>query len=545
MASSSFNAEARAAALAEMSTGSLDLLIIGGGITGCGLARDAALRGLRVALVEKADFGYGTSSRSTKIIHGGIRYLALGDLAMVKASARERWVLRRIAPHLVHPLEFVYPLYSDEWRLKYRIGFALFDRLAGARGEDRHHMLDAREVARRVPGLRDSLRGGALYPEFVTDDARLTLENVLSAARHGALVANHARASALIERGGVIAGAIVHDELGGEDREVRAAVVVNAAGVWAERVIRLTHRPPEHHLMPSKGIHLLFHHERLPLQSATHVRASDGREGLAVRRGDYVYVGTSDVEYHGPLDHPRADEAAIDDVLRMTADCFRGLGLTADDVIGTWAGVRPLVAEPGKSTRELSRHDEVWVAPDGLISIVGGKLTTYRVMSRHVMGRVFTRLGRDEPADRTGEEPLPGSQTGGRPLQGIAEDIDSRLVAHGVDDATRQRIAWLYGVRAQRLLDYGAEDPTWLEPLGPATAALRGEVRLALDEEMALTLEDVLDRRTALLLFSDDHGMGAVAATTDIMAERLRWDADRRDAEAAHYAELAREHGLR
>ncbi len=566
MPAHAFSHTARRAALSEMARAPVDLLVVGGGITGCGLARDAALRGLRVALVEAVDFGFGTSSRSTKIVHGGIRYLAYGDFDLVRESARERWVLRRIAPHLVHPVEFVYPLYADQWRLKYRLGFWLFDRLAGARGDEGHRMLDERAVRERVPGLRPELRGGGAYPEFVTDDARLTMENALSAALHGALVANHAPLERLLVQGGALRGAIVRDAESGREHEVAARVVVNATGVWAARTIELGATPPPGRgLVPSKGIHLLFPAERLPIAGATHVRASDGREGLAIRRGDFVYVGTTDVPYRGPLDRPLADGRAIEDVLRMTRDAFRGLDLSAADVVATWAGIRPLVAQPGRSTRDTSRKDEIWESPEGLITIVGGKLTTYRAMGERVMRRVLARLGCEFGPDRTRAVALPGALgtadapdgggargrggTGGGAALPLQEAVRARVreIGHdlevaGVARGAAERIGWLYGLRAERLLDYGREDPRWLDALG-AEPAVRGEVRLAIEEEMATTLEDVLDRRTSLLIFSTDQGRSAAPDAASILAERLAWDEGRVRYELDAYRALAAEHG--
>ncbi|MGH7482380.1 MAG: glycerol-3-phosphate dehydrogenase/oxidase [Longimicrobiales bacterium] len=537
-----FSPAGRTAALAEMASSRLDLLVIGGGITGAGLARDAALRGLRVGLVEARDFGCGTSSRSTKIIHGGIRYLQYLHLGLVRESARERWVLRRIAPHLIHPLRFVYPLYPGMPTLKYRFGFWLFDQLAGASGDEAHRMLSVDDTRRLVPGLRDELRGAGLYPEFVTDDARLTLENALSAALNGALVANHAEVADLLVYGGRVRGARVRDTLADHAFEVEATVIVNATGVWSERTLALAGAEAPSHILPSKGIHLLFRHDRFPLESASHVRASSGREGLAIRRGEFVYVGTSDIEYRGSYERPLADEAAIADVLAMTRDCFRGLELTRDDVIGTWAGIRPLIAEPGKSTRETSRKDEVWETPDGLITVAGGKLTTYRAMAHRVMDRVVQRLDVEPGPDRSADVPLPGADAGAEDPGDIADAAVSALRDRGVADAALRRIAWVYGARARRLLDYGEQDPAWLDPIAPGTPALRAEVRLAIDEEMALDLEDVLDRRLSLLLFSEDHGLAAAEPAARILADRLGWTDARRHHEVTGYRELARGH---
>lgn len=542
-----FGQAERAAALEAMASHELDLLVVGGGITGCGLARDAALRGLSVGLVEREDFAAGTSSRSSKIVHGGIRYLRYGWLATVRESARERSVLRRVGPHLLHPMPFVYPLYRGQSKLVFRAGFVLFDLLAGVTGADRHRFLSEEEVRERVPGLRDDLKGGVVYGEYITDDARLTLENARSAANHGALVANHAPALSFlthhVEGEERVVGARVRDALGGMEHEVRARVVVNATGPWAERLLEASGFRSEKHILPSKGIHLLFRADRLPLASATHIKAPSGREGLAMRRGPYVYVGTSDVEYGGPLESPAADPAAIEEVLRMSEGCFPGLALTADDVVATWAGVRPLVAEPGKSPRDTPRKDVIWRTRPGVLTVGGGKLTTYRRMGQRIMQRVAEELGRALPGEeRTGEVPLPGAPAG-QDIEAWREGLLEALRARGVAEPTAERIAWLYGTEARALLGYLEEDPAWGRPLGPATPALRGEVRLAVEQGMALTLEDILDRRMALLLFSDDQGRAAAREAAAIAGRLLGWSDETRAAQEGAYRAVADRHG--
>ncbi len=566
-----FGAEARKQALKGMATGSpgaaLDLLVIGGGITGAGLARDAALRGLEVGLVEQDDFASGTSSRSTKIIHGGIRYLAYGWLRTVRESARERAVLRRIAPHLVHPLAFVYPLYGGQSKLVFRAGFWLFDLLAGVDRKDRHVFLSSEEVLERVPGLREDLRGGVVYGEYSTDDARLTLENAMSAARHGASIANHAEATGFLTdaAGERILGVEVLDRLTGESHEIAARVVVNATGPWAEQTLEDAGLNSHHDVLPSKGIHLLFRAGRLPIHSATHLRAPSGREGLAIRRGDYVYVGTSDVEYRGPLHRPVADRKAIEDVFRLITDCFPRLDLTEDDIIGTWAGVRPLIAVEGKSPRDTPREDEIWRTRPGLLTIAGGKLTTYRRMGQRILDAVAEELERELPGrERTAEVPLPGAQAarggGVDPLAGDGSDstgtggergdpgrrmgdyldgVAARLREIGVSPAAADRITWLYGSAGETLLSYAEEDGRWAKAMGSGVPAIRGEIRLAVEEEMALTLLDILDRRTSLLIFSDDHGRSAAPEAARIAGDLLGWDADRRESELKAYLEAA------
>ena len=321
-----FSFEGRARSLGEMGRSQLDVLVVGGGITGAGIARDAALRGWTVALVEQEDFGFGTSSRSSKIIHGGVRYLEYGQFLLVRESARERKVLRRIAPHLVHPLGFVYPVFGEDRFWLVRAGLALFDRMASANAAERHRNLGPAQVRERLPGLRDPLKGGVIYREYITDDARFTMENALSAALHGALVANHAPAS-LIATGGRVVGAEVVDSLTGRTHTVHARVVVNATGAWAEQTLATGGVGSPKPLVPSKGIHLLIDAAALPIQGACFLKASNGRRGLAMRRLNHVYVGTSDEEYRGPLASPRATRAEVEKLLAMVQNCFPSAGL--------------------------------------------------------------------------------------------------------------------------------------------------------------------------------------------------------------------------
>lgn len=534
----------RADALGQMAREPLDLLVIGGGITGAGVARDAALRGMSVGLVEKTDFGAGTSSRSSKIIHGGVRYLEYLQLGMVRESARERRVLQRIGPHLVHELPFLYPVWKGESFLKIRAGLLLFDLLAGSPRGERSRSLSPPAVLERLPGLREPLKGAVLYPEFITDDGRFTLANIRSAADHGALVANHASVEELLQEGGRVVGAQVRDVEREEVLEIRAAVTLNATGPWAQELLQASGIPAPSRLVPSKGIHLLFPRSRLPLKAATFLRSPSGRSGLAMPRGPWVYVGTSDEEYRGDLDRPRAEAREVDELLTLVQDCFPEAGLDAGDVRATWAGIRPLIYEEGKATREMSRHDEVWISPPGLVTVAGGKLTTYRPMAGRILERVAEASGRSLPGDdRTGDVTLHGFPP--EPPEAFEARMDRELVALGVDGAARERLLFLYGSELEILLSYGREDPAWLRPLSSGMAAVRGEVRHAVEHEMALTLTDVLDRRMALLLFAEGGGMSGARAAADIARELLDWGDDRRKAEVEAYQVMVEEHGPR
>lgn len=525
----------------------LDLLVIGGGITGAGVARDAALRGMSVGLVEKSDFAAGTSSRSSKIIHGGVRYLEYLQLGLVRESVRERTILRRLAPHLVHPLPFLYPVWEGESFWKIRAGLLLFDLLARSPSGERSRRLGPDEVREYLPGLREPLQGAVIYPEYITDDARFTLANVRSAAEHGAFAANHARVERLIVRGGRVVGAEVRDLEEDVDVEIRARVTVNATGPWALELLARSGIEPPGEVVPSKGIHLLFSRDRVPLRAATFLRSRTGRAGLAMPRGPWVYVGTSDTEYDEDLDRTRAWPDEIDELLEMVRDCFPEAGLGPEDVMATWAGIRPLVREAGKSTREMSRHDEVWTSPPGLVTVAGGKLTTYRPMARRILEAVAGAS--DTPLsgqDRTAEVPLAGAPPGGEEgLESYRRAWEGRLEELGVEEDTRRRLLTLYGTEIEALVEYAGEDARWLEPLAPGVPALRGEVRHAVENEMALALPDILDRRLALLLFAPDGGVDAASPAAAIAGELLGWTEARRAREEDAYRELAQEHGPR
>ena len=520
----------------------VDILVVGGGITGCGIARDAALRGWSIALIDKEDFAFGTSSRSSKIVHGGVRYLEYGHFLLVRESARERTVLRSIAPHLVHRLEFLYPIFAPDSLLKIKAGLSVFDWLAGASNEDKHSNLEPHEVRTRLPGLREPLLGAVRYPEYITDDARLTLENAISAAEHGALLANHAAFDRfLMNEAGGVRGARVEDRLTGDVFDVEARCVVNACGPWAEELLRNTDMPVKTPLQPSKGIHLLLSAERLPIEGGAFLKSTSGRRGLVMRRLDYVYVGTSDTKYDGPLNTPRATREEVLELLEMVQDCFPDAALRIEHVLATWAGIRPLIEEEDKTTRDTSREDEVWSGPEGLVTIAGGKLTTYRRMAERVIDELREVLGRP-PRDevRTATVPLPGAPEGD--FVDFESQAAERLRTAGLTEKTVQRLRWLYGRQLHHLLALAETDPGWLEPLGPGVPAVRGEVKLAVEREMASNLIDFMDRRSALLLFSPDFGLAGAGEAAEIMGSLLHWDEDRRNAEVDRYRAYADEH---
>jgi len=520
---------ARVAALETLPTADLDLLVIGGGITGAGVARDAAARGLRTALVEAVDFAAGTSSRSSKLIHGGVRYLAQGDVGLVREAANERAVLRRIAPHLCTPVHMVMPTYRRSTHMKLAAGLWAFEKLATIEPADRHRMLDKRDALLDEPQLApDGLFGACTYVEYLTDDARLVLANVKSAAEAGALCVNHVEVTAL-EKGAVR----LRDRLDGRELTVRARVVVNAAGPWVDQLRERAQALSGRRVQLTKGIHLVVDHARLPLRHVVVMNARDKRPVFAVPRDGITYLGTTDTHYSAPTLHPEVTADDADYLLEAANNTFAGAPLGRGDVLATWAGLRPLLQEPGKAPSDISRKDEVMVdEASGLVTIAGGKLTAYRRMAERVVDLVYERLGKTPPPCSTGDRPLAGGEASadvtrlGAAFPALSGTALARIVRH-------------HGAGCGELIARVERAPRAAEPVAGLPGVPRAEIEHALEAEMALTLEDLLARRTRVLLFAHDQGLGGVEAVAGMAAERLGWSAERRDDEITRYRRLA------
>ena len=381
-----FSFRTRAKNLEQLSRDQFDVLVIGGGITGAGIARDAALRGLRVALVERRDFAVGTSSRSSKLIHGGVRYLQQGDVGLVMEAANERRVLRRLAPHLARPIHMLVPVHSRPTYAKLSVGLWTFDRMARVLEDERYRMVNRDETLALEPLLRPKdLYGAGLYFEYLTDDARLVLDTLKSAAALGAVVTNYSEVTGLAKDNGKLSAAMVKDSMTGGECSVRAKVIVNAAGPWVDAVRLLEGEGETPRLHLTKGIHLVLRRERLTVSRIVVMNTSDHRAVFVVPHGDVVYIGTTDTDYDGRYDDPwitAEDVTYLLDAANATFDVDR---LTESDVVGAWAGLRPLLHQEGKTPTEISRRDEIMVGPTGMISIAGGKLTTYRKMAERVV----------------------------------------------------------------------------------------------------------------------------------------------------------------
>jgi glycerol-3-phosphate dehydrogenase len=505
-----FSARTRAANLTRMAEDPVDVLVIGGGITGAGIALDAAARGLSVALVEKDDFAAGTSGRSSRLVHGGLRYLEHGEFGLVRESLRERGILYRLAPHLIRPVP-LYMLADARGRARYRIGLTAYELLAAGRNVGYHQGVSAGQVRAAVPGLGEPSRG-VRYFECQTDDARLTIEVARAAQAAGARLANHARVTALLGDARVT-GAAVTDEMTGERFEVRARAVVNATGVWAEQVARLAGGPPvpggfggvegPARLLPSKGVHLVFAPGavRTTAALAAPSAAGDGRYVFIVPWEDRVYAGTTDTPYQGDLDDPAVDDADRDYILSAVAGLFPGV--TGRDVVAAWAGLRPLLGpRPGQGdpedtrTSDLSRRHAVIPGPFGLFTITGGKLTTYRAMAEDLVDRVAAGLGGATGAGpcRTRDIPL-GLHGPAAAAVRLARDEAARL---GLRPRTGARLVQRYGDDWREAVRLIGEDRSLGEPAVTGLPVLGVEVALARRREMALTDEDTYVRRTRL-----------------------------------------------
>lgn len=470
---------------------------MGGGITGAGIARDAAMRGLRVGLLERGDFASGTSSRSSKLIHGGLRYLAQGDIPLVMEAARERRRLTRIAPHLALGARMVVPVHgrTSAGIVKLRAGMWSFEKMAKIEPEDRHETWGTDQLLARVAGLEPKrLQGAAVYTEYITDDARLTLETLKSAKRYGAALANYAPAVRLEEISRATSGngggsnrtglrVFARDELTGGELAIEAAVVVNAAGPWVDRVRNLS-GDAKPRIQLTKGIHLVIPRERLPVDDIVVARAADRRMAFVVPHEDILWIGTTDTFYPNPEERPTIAREDVDYLLDTINTNWPGAHIGDDDVRGAWAGVRPLVAQEGKSPSEISRRDEILVEPNGLISIGGGKLTTYRQMAERVVDQVLEKIDRTAEPCRTADVPL-------------VEDGDPIPMA-------RQTI--------------GDDDIT-----------------TSLEAECAVSVTDVLERRVRANLFAPDNGLAHVERVAEVVGRRLGWSDERRGQEVAGY----------
>ncbi|MEO8908728.1 MAG: glycerol-3-phosphate dehydrogenase/oxidase [Gemmatimonadaceae bacterium] len=479
----------------------IDLLVIGGGITGCGVARDAAMRGLKVTLFERDDFASGTSGRSSRLIHGGIRYLEQGQLHLVHESIRERQTLLRIAPHLVKPLAFTWPIYRDArvGRLKLSAGLLVYQLMAVGRAR-RSSTLNAAETVAREPSLkRAGLTGGAVYYDACTDDARLTVANAIAAKENGATVANHVRVKNLLLEGGKAVGVVVEHAFSGETYEVRARIVVNATGVWEHD---FTSGDGSNRHRGSKGVHISVPRERIGNRDAlTLISPIDGRVMFCLPAGPQSIIGTTDTWTDDSPESVHASTQDLDYLIRSANAYFPDAQLTRNDVVSAWAGIRPLATASAANPSLVSREHSIVTEDSGVITVTGGKLTTYRAMAAEIVDLVQRSLGQKPEASPTDSTELPGA---GRAKEIARLQSENASLAKPLVDSLPYTGAHLvYGVRA----------------------------------EMAQTLSDLLIRRMHVAFETRDHGLSVAAKSAEIVAPLLSWSDETKIARAREFAE--------
>ena len=534
--------------LTSLGSERFDVLVIGGGVTGAGVALDAVVRGYKVALVEKVDFASGTSSKSTKLAHGGIRYLPNFDFALVHEALVERGLLLQNAPFLVHPLGFVLPLYQGDRHpvgmpfttpggiglgLLLDMGLWLYDLMAGRRTAGRHHHLSRKNVLKLAPALvTKGLKDGYVYYDGQTNDARLTMALIRTAAQYGATIANYTEVTSFIVEQGKICGAHIHDTLGDQELTVRARHIVNATGVFSEQVEALTGTEPQVSIAPSKGVHLVLSREDLELGDYAIVlpETEDKRILFIVPWGSRAIFGTTDTG-SGDLDHPAATPEDIAYLLKYL-NRYLSVSLTEADIISTYAGYRPLVSSRTSkhSTAKLSRTHAVLESSSGLVTIVGGKLTTYRRMAQDTV---------DVLNHRDGTRPLHPTQS--LPLQGSAAwpivklDIASKGAALGLSPQTIEHLGKSHGSNAVQVLDLVASDASLAALLIDDLPYIRAEVVYACRQEMAMTPYDVLGRRTSITLEDRRRGLGVLDEVAGLMAKEYSWSAEQQQSMADAY----------
>lgn len=526
----------RGEALARMADRELDVLVVGGGVVGAGTALDAATRGLETGLVESRDWASGTSSRSSKLVHGGLRYLEMLDFALVREALKERGLLlERIAPHLVKPVPFLYPLKHRGWERVYAgAGVALYDAMSVSSGHGRglpvHRHLTRTRALSVAPCLRkDALVGALQYYDAQVDDARFVTSLVRTAARYGAHVANRARVVGFLREGARVVGARVHDLEQGGEFEVRARQVVNASGVWTDETQALVGERGQFHVRASKGIHLVVPRDRIHSTTGLILR-TEKSVLFVIPWGRHWIIGTTDTGWDLDKAHPAASSADIDYLLEHVNEVL-AVPLTRDDVEGVYAGLRPLLAGESDATSKLSREHTVAHPVPGLVVVAGGKYTTYRVMAKDAVDEAVHGLDRRVGPCVTEEVPLTGA-VGYNALWNARARMAQRT---GLHVARVEHLLNRYGSLTEEVLELIADDPRLGEPLAAADDYLRAEVVYAASHEGARHLDDVLTRRTRISIETFDRGARGARETAELMAPVLGWGPEQIDKEVEHY----------
>jgi glycerol-3-phosphate dehydrogenase len=528
-----------------------DLLIVGGGIVGAGIARDAALRGLKVALFERGDFGSGTSSKSSKMIHGGLRYLEHGELGLVFESVSERAVQTKVAPHIVRPQPFLVPIFKGNKPGVeiMNIGLWIYDTLALFRAPKLHKTFRGAKAAELVPQLkREGLKGALEYYDCVTDDARLVLENILDARTKGAACHSYTEVVRFIRNGSKrVRGLVVRDGFTGEERAYHSRAVVVAAGAWTDEFIERSELDVGRKLLRrTKGVHVVFPHERLPIKRAITVLSPvDGRVMFAIPWRGRTVIGTTDNDYDGAADDAHATRDDVQYLCDSANSYFPDANFTPDDVIATWSGLRPLINESGvEDESDVSREHEIFVRDDAVVIIAGGKLTTYRRMAKEVVRKAIGWLDENDAGfdkdklhkPRTKKRPLPGAvglaDATADGVRKLARQLSER---YQIDFETADHLTQVYGVRASMLAELIERDPDLGLRIESGLPYVWAEITFAVRADLAQTIDDVLSRRVPLLLVGTDQGLDVLDRVAEIVAKELGWSPERTATELARY----------
>ncbi|MEK5163214.1 glycerol-3-phosphate dehydrogenase/oxidase [Paenibacillus sp. FSL R5-0527] len=532
-----FSAANRKAMVEAMRQQPLDIIVIGGGITGAGIALDAATRGLHTALFEMQDFAAGTSSRSTKLVHGGLRYLKQFDIKTVSEVGKERAIVYENGPHVTTPEWMLLPLHRGGTFGKFStgIGLRVYDFLAGVKRSERRRMLPRQETLAREPLLKqEGLLGGGYYVEYRTDDARLTIEVMKEAVRYGAKAMNYMKVESFLYENNKVAGVRVVDQLDGSAYEFRAKKIINAAGPWVDELRDKDGSKTGKHLQLSKGVHLVIDQSKFPLTQAIYFDTPDGRMVFAIPRDGKTYVGTTDTFYKADPVQPVMTKEDRDYIMAAIRYMFPAVQLAEADIESSWAGVRPLIYEEGKSASEISRRDEIWQSPSGLITIAGGKLTGYRKMAETIVDLVMRLLSQEEGlrfvAAKTKNMPISGGHVGGSDaFPQFVRQKSEEGVRRGLDAALAERWARLYGSNVDRIFELAERRREDAERSGLPPEVLV-PLLYAIDEEMTVKPVDFFIRRTGALFFNIRWVREWKQPVIEFMSSALGWTLKQRDA---------------
>ena len=535
----SLSANGRPQTLHQVQQDQFDLVVIGGGITGGGIALDAAVRGLKVCLIEKDDFASGTSSKSTKLIHGGLRYLKQWEIKLVAEVGRERAIVHKLAPHLVRPEKMLLPLIQggSYSQMATSMGLWVYDVLAGVEGNDKRKMLDVQETLKKEPLLsaqKDILKGAGYYAEYRTDDARLTIENIKSSVQRGAVAVNYVAAQDFIYGNGKIIGLQCKDKLTGQSFDIHTHFVVSATGPWVDNLRSRNHSLEGKRLFLSKGVHIVVAREKLPLKQAIYFDVPDGRMVFAIPRQRVTYIGTTDTPYNGDPNHIPINKEDVKYLIDAVNNMFPNHQLSPQDLESSWAGLRPLIYEEGKSASEMSRKDEIFESESGLISIAGGKLTGYRKMAERIVDLV------GEKYQKQFHKKLGICQTNELILTGgpfkhfkevkaytskVAESLKDRNL--GMEEA--DYLVSNYGKQTDHIIQLMKQYPSHAAEISMALA----EAQFCIQEEATCRLTDFFNRRTGRMYFNLPGISNVQKEVTNLFSNQLNWDLDRINEEKA------------